>query len=265
MADSSDDSEERRVGKERRKVSIPVEHDRRQEQRRDLHDWGAQLNRETAALGRRVAALTGALTEIGRIQDRQMQLEEDIRLANEETRDLNELVTHEHIRRQHRTYAVIVVVSVLASLITLGIGAAVYNAVKPAEAFDPFTFPTQTVSDRYHGSATPAVHVGDLVHVTATKCSSAKKPVTEQGSTVWSLTKPPGTVITVSTGASGKVQPGCQTKSYENVMPPEVVKRTRELAAAGIKAIWTVNGVERPLQAGGVAEGWHTEPFEVVP
>lgn len=154
-------------------------------------------------------------------------------------------------------------------LISLAVGAAnfAYGHRAP-DAFDPLRLPVQTVSDRVAGIDGPAVHIGDDLHVTATKCNYSGADLGITSVVSWQSVEPAGTTIPISANSSFLPgSPPCQVKVFANPMPPLVQERTRALMAQGVTVVrWRIAAVVTPLGGpASVKRGWRTEDVQVVP
>lgn len=128
-----------------------------------------------------------------------------------------------------------------------------------APPYEPLYFPGQHV-------ATPVVHIGGDVTVSATRCNKSKKPVTYHALKSWQSIDPAGSIIVVGTSVATE-QPGCTHFTFKNPMPPLVVSRTQGLLSTGLKSVtWEITAVDTPEgHANAKSVSWATTPIKVVP
>jgi hypothetical protein len=158
----------------------------------------------------------------------------------------------------------VMVVAVLS--LALSVASFAFSHRQP-DAFDPLRLPVQTVSNRIDGIDGPAAHIGDDLHVTATKCNTSGADLGITSIVSWQSVEPGGTTIPISNNSSILLgTPACETKQFSNPMPPLVQDRTRELMARGVEVVrWRITAVVTPL--GGprsVKRAWATEDVRVV-
>jgi len=164
-----------------------------------------------------------------------------------------------------KSNAAIMVVALLSMVVA---GASFANTHRRPPPFDPLRLPLQTVSDRIDGIDGPAVHIGDDLHVTATKCNYSGADLGITSTVAWQSVEPGGTTIPISNNSTFLPgSPQCQTKVFSNPMPQLVQDRTRDLMAQGVTVVrWRITAVVTPL--GGpqsVKRAWVTEDVQVVP
>lgn len=113
--------------------------------------------------------------------------------------------------------------------------------------------------------ATPEVHVlpeatSAEIDVVATKCT--KKAVAVYGTSTWVSLDPPGAQVIVATAAVAAREKGCVTRTYHNLIPEEVLTRTKQY---GGNVVWRLTGVEVPVegQRTGVPVQWQTTPVRI--
>lgn len=111
------------------------------------------------------------------------------------------------------------------SVALFSLAASLYGIFRVATVFEPLgDYPIQRVTNRLPGHDGPALYVGELLLVTAVKCSTAKEPVGSSGA-LYIARRGVGTLrefYLISTGA-GIREPGCTTFNYRNTMPAEIV------------------------------------------
>ena len=112
-----------------------------------------------------------------------------------------------------------------------------------------------------------------------TKCSEPNTPL--EGVTRWISISPGGATVEVGRGSTVRNGPRaagtqiirdeatgrpCEVRSFENEIPDEVDQKTREWISDEIRVVWSITGVETPVDGSrkGVPITWTTEPFEVV-
>lgn len=165
--------------------------------------------------------------------------------------------------RQQRVMR-IATLTLLASLVFLG-GAVVERYVfdePPRALWDPLAvYPEQIVT-----SVQP-VHVGDVVSIAGVKCvkRNIHEPVRVAGSLGWQLVEPRDGTYGESRGQSLRypagLRPklpvpspgadGCTSFRFENPMPAEVVKVSRQLLVGRVEVVWRVIGHETPIARDG--------------
>lgn len=162
-------------------------------------------------------------------------------------------------RRLERSLAAIAVLCV----VTIGalIAVALTGNEEPWSPFGPF--PTQDVLDR---DLIIDVSVG-AIRIEGTKCREGTAGVQRTGSWNWRQVRPPGFASTLNTSAAVIAPNGCETNTFNNAIPPEVVA---EVCRNG-SSEWHVVGSETPigdvLEDGtivareGLTLGWESEIF----
>lgn len=158
--------------------------------------------------------------------------------------------------RRHRviTAAFVLLAATVIALVVIGAMAAV-RALAPS--WNPLYFPGQH-------TATPAVKVGGVVTVHATRCNRTKHTVTYHAIKTWVDLDDPGTEYLV--GATTATQPpGCTAYTFTNPMPASVVSRTTGLLSTGRKQVrWVIAAVDTPEgHAHPVTVSWTTTPIVV--
>ena len=159
-------------------------------------------------------------------------------------------------RKRRKILAVVMATFVLQGVVTAW---AIYQ-LETSRQWDP-------LGDYPEQQADPEVTVPDgsltaTVHVDAVKCAHKTVGVTRSSS--WVSTEPPGSQIPTFASAGATIRDkGCVTSHYENVIPPDVISRTRLL---GGRVTWRITGVELPVDADrtGVPSVWRTTPILVV-
>lgn len=159
----------------------------------------------------------------------------------------------------------------LAASVVLFLSAVVLLAVtlanQPAAAWAPLTpYADQKVLSQVAGVKGPAVKLVKngvtLVEVSAVKCS--RENIRVRGSSAWQSIEPAGAILNVTSGVAYRPK-GCESRTYQNPVPPDVAALVR----AGGPQLWVIAGTETPIRADGTGEGvpaaWRTEEFRVIP
>lgn len=136
----------------------------------------------------------------------------------------------------------------------------IYFTFLTPDRFDPLRYFPADVTSTVFRTDGAAVRVGDPVLTSQVRCNESDHPVDVVGNVVWErLTEPTVRFETVA-AAIATIPAGCETRSYENTMPVEVIE-----AAARGEAVWRITGTVTPEESGGVSATWETERFWIVP
>lgn len=132
----------------------------------------------------------------------------------------------------------------VGTLIIVLLGAWLWPSDARYEPLGGYILP-QTVS-------TPVVRVGTSVTVTGTKCNLSDEAITVTGARHWRRIEPSNLIVADISG-SGVREPGCLTRTFENI-PPSGVTPGR----------WIVEGVDETARGDRrQVIGWYTESFLV--
>lgn len=161
---------------------------------------------------------------------------------------------------RRKKHAAVGLFAVLAIALVVNSVLAVHEYLDQESLFDPWgEFPVQTVLNDNR-----TLRVGETLEVEATKCIDHDEEIISVGEVRWTAQDPRGVTFVVGTGI-GRLQPGCDTLTYRNPMPAQVV----ELAnTEGEARTWTVNGSQWAFDDDGQRgkeQTWETQPFVVEP
>lgn len=107
----------------------------------------------------------------------------------------------------------------------------------------------------------PAVTTSETVPVVSQRCNNDPEPVQVVGSIAWVRLDERGDYVTVADSVSAELQPGCETRTFENPIPDLVIASILE---HDHPQVWQIVGSVTPTAPGGVTVNWQTEPFTVV-
>lgn len=141
--------------------------------------------------------------------------------------------------------------------------AVILVAVRDEGEWSPLgPFPIQTVVDD-----DKVIDVSEgVVEVEGQKCRTGTDGVQVSGSLSWRLIRPPGYVSVLPPFPAVVHVNGCQTFTFANAIPPDVVEHVCRIGPAE----WHIVGAETPIgdlvgdfvtPRSGLRLGWETEPF----
>lgn len=109
----------------------------------------------------------------------------------------------------------------------------------------------------------PAVLLDDgMVPVVSNRCNTEDEPVPVIGSVTWVRVGMRGEYVNVAHDVAGEFHPGCETRTFENPIPPQVHTSVEQDLDG--RQVWQITGQVTPTAPGGVTVTWSTEPFTVV-
>jgi hypothetical protein len=164
-----------------------------------------------------------------------------------------------------------VMIGSVTALVTTGLVAILLLVVFSRSSYDPLTFenPQQMIGrvmTRDPKFSGPAAYLGQDVKVQGTKCNSEDHPVLTEGKKFWYEVQPRSFFVRDHLGIL-EVLPGCNTITFSNKMPQEVIARTREGYANGSPVVrWQISGEQTPLgHDNPLSEAFRTQTFAILP
>lgn len=154
-------------------------------------------------------------------------------------------------------------------IVAASLGGFVVGLVTKDEAvWDPlgeFHNPQTIIAPARQGAPTVLLAEHRTVTVEGTKCYGDDVAITILGSITWRSLDPPGSSSVPIAFAPAQQGPGCSTRVFENPIPEDVIRRTRQV---GRPMLWQFGGTETPTRDDGTRgrpREWYTQAFFLDP